>query len=68
MRHSITRPVWMMAMLLTMLAAMLFAACRPVNTPPAALPMLPDAAADWQAMLKDGKLDVGNAVDHPRVE
>ena len=30
--------------------------------------MLPDAAADWQAILKDGKLVVGAAVDYPPFE
>nr|HMN29713.1 transporter substrate-binding domain-containing protein [Caldilineaceae bacterium] len=42
--------------------------CRLVNTPPADIPVLPDAAADWQAILKDGKLVVGTAVDYPPFE
>ena len=58
-------PTRVLLMLATM--ALLLAACRPVNQPPAAPEPL-DPAAEWQRIIDSGRLVVGTSADYPPFE
>ena len=62
-----TRPSRVVMILLAIFAALLVAACRPVDQPPAAPEPL-DPAAEWQRILDSGRLVIGTSADYPPFE